>query len=194
MILVRRSYERLARNERQPNPTLREPGGFRGLARFFEHLSSGYLSVGLQDADADDLAQQVLASVARAVEHWTPAADGPPFRAWLYRIAHHEIIKSVTRRKPDAGVGSSRVQEMLQAIPQREQELSEELVRECRMEAFRWAAEEVKQQFTPTTWAMSGKPASRAKRSNQLPRVTSGASEPSTCALSRNETAERKAG
>jgi RNA polymerase sigma-70 factor (ECF subfamily) len=34
-------------------------------------------SRGLQDADAEDLAQQVFVSIARAVEGWKPAADGP---------------------------------------------------------------------------------------------------------------------
>ncbi len=57
-------------------------------------------SRGLQDADADDLAQQVFVSISRSVASWAPAADGPPFRAWLYRIAHNEILKAITRRKP----------------------------------------------------------------------------------------------
>lgn len=111
-------------------------------------------SRGLQDADADDLAQQVFVAIARAVENWTPAADGPPFRAWLYRIAHNEILKAITRRKPDAAAGSSSVQEMLQAIPLRETNASAELQRESRFEAFRWASEEVRHEFSAVTWDM----------------------------------------
>jgi len=111
-------------------------------------------SRGLQDSDADDLAQHVFASIARAVGSWKPAADGPPFRAWLYRIAHNEILKAITRRKPDAAAGSSSVQEMLQAVPQPEADASVELLRESRMEAFRWASEEIRHEFTAATWTM----------------------------------------
>jgi RNA polymerase sigma-70 factor, ECF subfamily len=93
-------------------------------------------SRGLQDADADDLAQQFFVSIARAVENWTPTADGPPFRAWLYRIAHNEILKAITRRKPGSAAGSSSVQEMLHTVPQHDSDASVELLREGRMEAF----------------------------------------------------------
>ncbi len=108
----------------------------------------------LQDADADDLAQQVFVSIARAVEKRTPAADGPPFRAWLYRIAHNEILKAITRRKPDTAAGSSSVQEMLYAVPQRDSDASVELLREGRMEAFRWASDAIRHEFTLATWTM----------------------------------------
>lgn len=111
-------------------------------------------SRGLQSADADDLAQQVFVSIARSVASWTPAADGPPFRAWLYRIAHNEILKVITRRKPDAAAGSSSVQEMLHAIPQGEADANFELLRESRMEAFRWASEAIRHEFTAVTWTM----------------------------------------
>lgn len=111
-------------------------------------------SRGLQDADADDLAQQVFVSIARAVESWTPAADGPPFRAWLYRIAHNEILKAITRRKPDAAAGSSSVQEMLHSVPQHDSDASVELMREGRLEAFRWASAAIRHEFTAVTWTM----------------------------------------
>jgi len=111
-------------------------------------------SRGLQDADADDLAQQVFLAIARAVESWKPVTEGAPFRAWLYRIAQNEILKAITRRKPDTAAGSSSVQELLHAIPQRDADASVELVRESRMEAFRWASEQVRHEFTAATWTM----------------------------------------
>lgn len=111
-------------------------------------------SRGLQDADADDLAQKVFASIARAVENWQPATSGPPFRAWLYRIAHNEILKAITRRIPDAAAGSSTVQEMLDKVPQRDDDATAVLARESRREAFRWAADEVRPEFTAASWAM----------------------------------------
>jgi RNA polymerase sigma-70 factor, ECF subfamily len=108
-------------------------------------------SRGLQDADADE---RVFVSIARSVESWAPAVDRPPFRAWLYRIAHNEILKAITRRKPDAAAGSSSVQEMLHAVPQHDSDASVELMREGRMEAFRWASDAIRHEFTAATWTM----------------------------------------
>jgi RNA polymerase sigma-70 factor (ECF subfamily) len=111
-------------------------------------------SRGLQDADADDLAQKVFVSIARSVESWTPAVDRQPFRAWLYRIAHNEILKAITRNRPDAAAGSSSVQEMLNAVPQHDSDASVELMREGRLEAFRWASDAIRHEFTAATWTM----------------------------------------
>ncbi len=71
---------------------------------------------GLQHADADDLAQQVFLSVAKAIEAWEPDAHQPPFRVWLSRITRDAIVNTLTRRKPDAPGGSTSVQEMLRAL------------------------------------------------------------------------------
>ena len=111
-------------------------------------------SRGLQDADADDLTQQVFVSIARSVNGWTSGEDSPPFRAWLYRVAHNEILKAITRRKPDIGAGSSSVQQMLGGIPERDSDVTLELIHESRMEAFRWAADEIRHEFTVATWGM----------------------------------------
>lgn len=43
---------------------------------------------------------------------------------------------------------------MLQATPQSEADASVELLRESRMEAFRWASEAVRHEFTAATWSM----------------------------------------
>lgn len=135
-------------------------------------------SRGLQDADADDLAQQVFVSIARSVASWAPAADGPPFRAWLYRIAHNEILKAITRRKPDTAAGSSSVQEMLHAVPQHDTDVSVELLRESRMEAFRWASDAIRHEFTIPTWTMFWQSTVEEQKVDDVARVhgrTSGA-------------------
>ena len=111
-------------------------------------------SRGLQDADADDLAQRVFASIADAIGRWEPSPDSPPFRAWLYRIASNEITKVVSRLKPDRGAGTSSVQEQLNALPQPREEAATQLLHEARLEAFRWAAGEIQIEFKPATWSM----------------------------------------
>ncbi len=57
---------------------------------------------GLQHADAEDMAQQVFMSVAKAIEDWAPDAHLPPFRVWLARITRNAIVNALTRRVPDA--------------------------------------------------------------------------------------------
>ncbi len=42
---------------------------------------------GLQDADAQDLAQQVLLSIAGAIERWHKHDESTRFRHWLRRVA-----------------------------------------------------------------------------------------------------------
>ncbi len=132
MILLRRSHEKLARNQRKPYFTRQRPGGCLCVVCVSGNLPSGDLSLarsrGLQDADAEDLAQQVLVSISRRVENWKPDPNGPPFRAWLYRIAHNDCLKAITRRKPDSAIGSNSVQDMLNNVQQNEAEASTQLL------------------------------------------------------------------
>ena len=109
---------------------------------------------GLQHADADDLAQQVFLSVAKAIEQWQPDSKGPPFRAWLARITRNAIINALTRQRRDAAGGSASVQEMLRDVPDRDEETTQQLMEESRREDMRWAADEIRSEFTEVTWAM----------------------------------------
>ncbi len=110
--------------------------------------------LGLQHADAEDLAQQVFLSVAKAIEAWEPDAHQPPFRVWLSRITRNAIVNALTRRKPDTPGGSTSVQEMLRELPDRSDETEQQLMEESRREAIRWATEAIQSEFTEETWAM----------------------------------------
>ena len=108
---------------------------------------------GLQHADAEELAQEVLVAVARAVDRWQPDPQRGRFRDWLFRIARNAIINFLTRPKHGRlGSGSSGVLEFLNQQCDPSSEVTEEFDLECRREVFRWAATRVERNVTAATW------------------------------------------
>ena len=106
---------------------------------------------GLQHADAEDVAQQVLAAAASAIDRWQPEERQGRFRAWLQRIAQNLIINLVTRRPPDRGMGDQE-RDLLSQVPSLTGPDSDLLRTESRREVFRWAARQVRSEFRPVTW------------------------------------------
>src|SRR6476646_7225471 len=95
---------------------------------------------GLQPADSDELVQDVLAAVAKAVETWLARDDRGPFRAWLLRIAKNTAMNALTRQKHKAtGSGDSDVARRLAQQASKNGEADREFDLEYRRELFRWA-------------------------------------------------------
>jgi RNA polymerase sigma factor (sigma-70 family) len=107
---------------------------------------------GLQDADAEDLAQQVLVSVSRAIGDWEKDPERGTFRSWLLRIAKNEIVNALTRGRRFAGRGGTSVLERLEQQPVDEDAVQALIDDEHRRAVFRWAADEVRPEFQEATW------------------------------------------
>lgn len=109
---------------------------------------------GMQDADALDVVQQVFVSVAKSIEAWEPINGGPPFRAWLAKIARNAITNGLSRRPTDTAAGGSSVIERLQLVPQQASldAMRSELDRETQQQAIRWAAEQIRNEFSDDVW------------------------------------------
>ncbi len=107
---------------------------------------------GMQEADADDVAQQVLLAVAKAVERREHDPTRAKFRTWLNRVAQNAILNALSRGKPDRGSGDTGLLAVLHQHESHDGPDSDLLRLEYRREMFRWAARQVRQEFHPDTW------------------------------------------
>jgi RNA polymerase sigma-70 factor, ECF subfamily len=104
----------------------------------------------LQDADAREVAQEVLLIVSRKVDSFDTQASGR-FRGWLSKIARHATI-DLLRKRHERPIGGSDVFRMMASVPAIETEASREFLAEARSQKFHWAAEQVRQSTQSTTW------------------------------------------
>ncbi|MCO6047404.1 sigma-70 family RNA polymerase sigma factor [Aeoliella sp. ICT_H6.2] len=107
---------------------------------------------GLQAADAEDIAQQVLVAVARAIEQREHDSQRARFRTWLHRVAQNAILNALSRGKPDRATGNSTEHELINEHAAVEGPDSDLLRLEHRREVFRWAARQIRGEFQPATW------------------------------------------
>ena len=108
---------------------------------------------GMQDADAQDLAQQVLASVAAAIGRFEKSEENSRLRHWLRRIARNAIINALSRRPRDRGAGGTSVQELLAEQPEEDDDASAARIEvEYRRELYLQAARIVRRDVEPETW------------------------------------------
>ncbi|WP_147866401.1 RNA polymerase sigma factor [Stieleria maiorica] len=106
---------------------------------------------GMQPADAEDLAQQVLLAISRAIEGFDVDNGRAKFRTWLKTIARRAIINALTRGVPDRAVGGSDVIDLLNQQPA-DDEQTQTLMMQYRREIFLVAASQIRDEFQPQTW------------------------------------------
>jgi RNA polymerase sigma-70 factor (ECF subfamily) len=107
---------------------------------------------GLQDADAADLAQEVLRAVATAIERLDYDPGRGSFRGWLFTVVRNKLRSFLdARRRQVQGSGDSGVEELLrqQPTPPDAEDLWEQ---QYDRRLFTWAAEQVRATVQETTW------------------------------------------
>src|SRR3954447_24581317 len=108
---------------------------------------------GLQDADAADLMQEVLRSVASAAGRLNYDPKRGSFRGWLYTVTRNKLYNFLDgRRRQVRGSGDSGAQELLegQAAPDVGTESLWDREYERRLSAL--AMERVRGEFQEATW------------------------------------------
>jgi RNA polymerase sigma-70 factor (ECF subfamily) len=107
---------------------------------------------GLQDADAQDLAQQVLIAVAGAIGNWEKSNETARFRHWLRRVARNAIVNALTRRPHDRAAGGTSVQELLLEHGGIDPQSEAQIELEYRRELYLRAARIVRGDVEPESW------------------------------------------
>lgn len=126
---------------------------------------------GLQEADADDLTQKVLISVAASLEKRPHNHERAKFRTWLRRIAGNAIIDALARAKPDRGEGGSDFMNILDQQPD-SRTTEEWLEAEYQKQLFLTAAEQIRSEFTAETWDLFWRTAIQSERCEDVAEQT----------------------
>eukprot|EP00913_Durusdinium_trenchii_P008803 g8269.t1 len=131
----------------------RDDSSWRQFVEIYAPLIHAYgRHHGLQDADAADLAQDVLQSLAGAVGSFDYDPDRGSFRGWLLTITRNRLRTTLERRtRRGQGTGRTAMIELLHEQPGRE---SSDAFwnRQHQMRLFHWAAEQVRDSFQESTW------------------------------------------
>ena len=108
---------------------------------------------GLQDADAADLMQDVLRTVAGAAGRldYDPARGS--FRGWLYTVTRNKLYNFLaSSQRRVRGSGDSDEQKRLNEQPSPDGEPTDLWDQEYERRMFGWAVEQVRGEFQEATW------------------------------------------
>lgn len=130
----------------------RDSDAWEQFLDIYTPLVSGFCRKrGLQTADAADVTQEVLSTVAVAIRNFDYDPAKGSFRSWLLRITYNKLGNFFNKRKREPrGSGATSVRKLLEAQPTLED--SREWDREYKRRLFEWAAGEIRGEFQPTTW------------------------------------------
>ncbi len=108
---------------------------------------------GLQEADAADVTQEVLSSIARAVQALNYDPQVGAFRGWLYTVVRNQVRKTLGRRKShQCGTGGTEAQMLLEQHLSPERDETAEWNANYERHLFAHAATQVRGVFQESIW------------------------------------------
>lgn len=147
------------RDESPTRPSLllqiRQPANqaaWEDFVRIYAPLIHGYCRQReLQEADAADVAQEVLRRVVTAIRRFDYAPERGSFRGWLLTVTRNRLhsFLAAQSRRPEPATESALLQR-LEAPPLAAEEARWE--EDYRQRLFEWAAERVQHEVKPATW------------------------------------------
>lgn len=106
---------------------------------------------GFQEADAADLAQEVMQKVVYGISRFDYDPERGTFRSWLYRITRNALSDHVeTAKRQVQGTGDDRHQELLK-LAHGDDELEQHWDREHAAHMMRWAMGKLRADFSSST-------------------------------------------
>src|SRR5688572_1754203 len=106
---------------------------------------------GLQEADAADVAQEVMCVAAKGMPDFEYDAQRGKFRGWMLQTARNRLYKFFERRRrAPQSADETTVQQFVDQEPTPEEETQWE--EEYRRRLFGWATEKAKPEFQSATW------------------------------------------
>jgi RNA polymerase sigma-70 factor (ECF subfamily) len=124
---------------------------------------------GLQDADAADVTQEVLRTVAAAAKALDYDPQRGSFRGWLFTVCRTRLINFVnSRQRVAAGTGDTALHQDLEQLPSNDAGLSSLWEQDYERRLFAWAAEQVQREVQTTTWQAFWRTAVDAREPQQV--------------------------
>ncbi|MCA9057836.1 MAG: sigma-70 family RNA polymerase sigma factor [Planctomycetaceae bacterium] len=106
---------------------------------------------GLQHADAEDLVQEVMTIVGRAVEQFDPNRSGS-FRGWLFTITRNCVVNFITRARGPIGSGDTDILNLLHKRPAPDDPTASQFDLEYLRLRFQQVAADIRSHFEEHTW------------------------------------------
>jgi RNA polymerase sigma-70 factor (ECF subfamily) len=132
----------------------KDADAWREFIRLYGPVVYGFArNRGLQDADAADLMQEVLRSVARNADKMEYDPKRGTFRGWLYTVTRNKIYNFLNGQKnrPRAS-GDSAAHERLDAVPDRAEDPDSDWDLEYQRRLSAKAMDRVRHEFHKATW------------------------------------------
>jgi RNA polymerase sigma-70 factor (ECF subfamily) len=125
---------------------------------------------GLQDADAADVMQDVLRSVARVAAQLEYDPSRGSFRGWLYTIARNKIINFFAANRHNIGraTGGPEARERLESVAGSEWEFAESWDEEYERNLAIVAMQHVQGEVQPLTWQAFWQTAVEGKQAREV--------------------------
>ena len=124
---------------------------------------------GLQDADAADLTQEVMASVATAIKAFDYKPESGSFRRWLFTVVQNRLRNFWQRdARRQSGTGDTHTYQVLLEHPDERNGAVDQWDREYETRLFNHAADQVRHNFQESTWQAFWRTAVMGEPSKQV--------------------------